>query len=368
MANDRVIEDVSTEDTLATDIPFIGDLTTLDAITAATPPFAIMMIGQMIAPPEYSDHVMYVVLITGIIGLLALVATPHHTPLGKFMQNFLHHQRRPSKVRYRRNNESEDVLDRSFLEYDERAQDLTEVNRIYPQYDTLELDDGTMVGALRVTSANLDTADPQRQMSAIQEAKDFFENTLNFDLQLYITTHGFDAETALSQYRERLNDDELKNNPILEYHCRNHIRWVTQRMGGRPIREFYMVVPVTREEIREQDEDDETVSSSLEALPVIGKAFGVTVEDDYKMTTNEVRLEQISEVDSRLETLRSQFVNAIGEETEAERVVASQYAAILREFWEGELVDDDEFKHLIGKLPIIIGENDDVPQLGDHNE
>ena len=359
MVSERLTGNLQTDEVLLRNAPFAGDVSILDAFVGFGPAFVTLFLGQQIVPEDARFILFGVCAFLAFIGFLGLVVAPDHTPLGTYASRYWHHQRRPPEVRYRRKTE-QDILDRGLIEYDERTQELSHVEKIYPQYDVIELDDGRIVGAVEVFAGNLDTADAERQQSIVRSVRDFFNNSLDFPITFYITTHGFEPESMLRDYRERLEDDVARNNAIIQYYINHHIRWVGTRMGGQPMREYYVLVPVTEREVYESLGGEETVGNSLNELPIVGALVGKSDEEEYSLSPDELKLRQISLVDERIGSLEGNFVSSIGEEADSQRVEAGHFAALLKEYWEGEQVDRDDFAEKVGMSPVTIGKTDDI--------
>jgi hypothetical protein len=262
------------------------------------------------------------------------------------------------------------VLSRTFFEKDERTQDLSELERIHPQYDAFELSDGTVVGGLKVKCANLDTASPERREAAVDNATSFFDTSLQFPITYFITTHTFDAVPHAKLY-----DQQVKNgidNPILRYYASHHARWLRTRLGGQLIREFYIMVPVSEQDITDRRGESDTFGGTLRTLPVIGRVFSGAVADDEdggnQMTTREMRLQQFHELNERLSVVQGQFLETIDDNSGADLLTAAQLAALVKEYWEGEAVDFRSFQHLVDTLPVIVGEADGIDYTFNNNE
>lgn len=358
--SERLTANLSTGDNIATSLPLgIGDVSTLDAITAFGPAIGFLFIGQQFIPVGYESLTLIIVVVLGLLGIAGLIIAPQHTSLGTFASRFWHHNRRPEEVRYRRKGTEEDVLERSLIEYDERTQDLHHVERIYPQYDVIELTDGQMVGAMQVMPANLDTENNEYINSIIGSAKSFYDNSLDFPIVFYLTTHGLETDKLLKPYRKRESDDDVRDSPILEYYVKHHQRWIEQLMGGRPTRQYYILIPVSEEEVYESLGQEETISSSLSNIPIIGGMIGsASDEDEFKLSENELKMNQISMINDRRSAVQGGLIGAIGEEADSEPVNATEFAAILKEYWEGEDVSREDYNGLVGTMPVVVGKSD----------
>lgn len=358
--SERLTTNLSTGDNIATAVPFgIGDISTLDAITAFGPAILFLFLGQQVIPAGFETLTLLIVVFLGILGIVGLIIAPQHTSLGTFASRFWHHNRRPDEVRYRRKGTEEDVLERSLIEYDERTQDLHHVERIYPQYNVIELTDGQMVGAMEVMPANLDTENNAYIQSIIRSVKGFYDNSLDFPMVFYLTTHGLETDKLLEPYQNRESDDDVRESPILEYYVKHHQRWIEQLMGGRPTREYYILFPVTEDEVYESLGQEETISSSLSGIPIIGSMVGsATDEDEFKLSQNELKMNQISMINDRRATVRGGLIGAIGEEADSKPVTATEFAALLKEYWEGDDVSREDYDGLVGTMPVVVGDSD----------
>ena len=360
---DRITADVDTGDVVLPNVPVVGSLSFADTIIGLGPGFALLIITQTLLPESLTIYSVVAAGFGFLIGALGLIAAPEHTSLGTYASRIMHYYRRPSEVRYRRKNEPEDdAIERPFFEMEGRVQELSYVKKIYPEDKAIELEDGTICGAIRVTAANLDAAEPDERARAVGNAQNFFDNILDFDIMMYMTTRGFDWDDATSHYAERAQQEEVKDHLVLDYYANHHRRWVRDNMGGMPIRHHYIIAPVDESEVYQGVGGEDTVTSGLVNLPIIGRFVkSASDSEDFKLTKKEMKLKQLSKLDQRLQTLQGQFIGQIGnEETKAERLTSAEYAALLKEYWEGEVVSQDQFDELVSSYPIIISEHDDV--------
>jgi hypothetical protein len=359
---DRIVADVDTEDVVLPNLPLVGSLNFADTIIGFGPAVALLILTQFFLPEELAIYSVLAAAVGLLFGVLGLVAAPDHTSLGTYASRVMHYYRRPSVVRYRRKTEKEDVIERPFFEADERVQNLAYLKKIYTEDKAIELEDGTMCGALRVTAANLDAAEGSSRGRAVSNAQNFFDNRLDFPIMLYLTTRGFDWDETTNHYGERGNDPEVRDHLVLDYYIQHHRRWVRDNMGGHPIREHYIIVPVEEDEIYKGVGGEDTVTSGLVSLPIIGRFVkSASDTDEYKLTNQEVKLKQMTELDERLQTLQGQFIDQVGdEETSAERLTSAQYATLLKEYWEGEVVSEEQFNQVVSSYPIIVSGHDEA--------
>jgi len=336
---------------------------TLDDLLVGATPFMIgVVLTAYILPPRYR-FLGYGVSVAGlVVGAIAIYATPDHMKASEWVNTYFHHLRRPKEVEHVRYNfdsvrEQTDFPESNFYELSERTQELTDVERIHKEREAIERSDGAYIGAVRVEPANMALATDRRWEENVSAFADFFNNSVEWPVQVYSTTSEFPIEKYLRRRERRLEDDDVIGNPIFRRLIDEWLNWYPRELEtrGTNIREHYIIVPVLREEVTEE-EDTESVAGALSEIPVVGSLVGALASDGT-LSEEEIQTRALGELDERIRMVKNEGIQNL-DGCRAHRIKAAGLVALLSEFWEGERAEYANAAALVRENPVIAGEAD----------
>ncbi|MFP4174925.1 MAG: VirB4 family type IV secretion system protein, partial [Halobacteriales archaeon] len=314
---------------------------TLDDLLVGGTPFIVAVLLTAYVLPPSLRYVGYVLAVIGlVVGAVAVYAAPDYLTASEWVSTYVHHLRRPKEVTHVRYDfdsarEQRDFPESRFYELEERTQELTDIERVHTDRDAVERRDGAYVGAVRVEPANMALATDRRWRDNVAAFADFFNNSVEWPLQLYSTTTEFPVDDYLRRRERRLDDNDVSGNPVFRRLIEEWLDWYPRELEARGtnIREHYVVVPVRRDEVTGADGGDGFLAA-LANLPVVGGVFGLFSSGDG-MTEDEVRERALGELDERLRMVENEGIQNL-DGCRAHRVDSDELVRILAEFWEGE--------------------------------
>jgi len=336
---------------------------TLDDLLVGATPFMVgVVLTAYILPARYR-FIGYAVSIAGLlVGALAIYATPDHMKASEWVKTYFHYLRRPREVEHVRYNfgsvrEQTDFPESRFYELSERTQELTDVERIHKERDAVERSDGAFVGAVRVEPANMALATDRKWEENVSAFADFFNNSVEWPVQMYSTTSKFPIKKYLRRRERRLDDDDVVGNPIFRRIIEEWLDWYPRELEtrGTNLREHYIIVPVRRQDVTE-DTDTEGVTDALSDVPVVG-SFVDALSSDGMLPEEEIEARALGELDERLSMVKNEGIQKL-DGCRAHRVEAAGLVSILSEFWEGERAEYANAAALVRENPVIAGEAD----------
>jgi hypothetical protein len=336
---------------------------TLDDLLVGGSPFIVaVLLTAYVLPPELR-YIGYVLAVVGaVIGAVAVYATPDYLTASEWVSTYLHHLRRPTHTEHVRYDfasarEQRDFPESRFYEVSERTQELTDIDRVYKDQAAVERADGAFVGAVRVEPANMALTTDRRWRDNVAAFADFFNNSVEWPVQLYSTTTEFPIEDYLRRRERRLDDDDVSGNPVFRRLINEWLDWYPRELEARGtnIREHYVIVPVRRDEISGADEG-EGVLDELADLPVLGGIFGSLASGDG-MPEEELQSRALDELDERLRMVKNEGIQNL-DGCRAHRVEAGGLVRLLAEFWEGEPADFADMDGAVRENPIVAGDFD----------
>ncbi|AWB28433.1 hypothetical protein [Halococcoides cellulosivorans] len=237
---------------------------------------------------------------------------------------------------------------------DERTQDLTNIERAWPGADAIQRTDGSMEAFIEVDPGNMDFA-MSDDWAQLQDAGEQFANKeLNSKLKLHATTRSFPVEQITETIEDRLNDEDVTENPIFEELLEEYRENRPKEMRDRGIQQvrYYLGVEVTPLEVYDRYRDEGTPAEKLTQFPVIGFLFNPFVTRRKDLTDVEHRVQMFEKLDERVNDVRTEFIQqAAG--WSARRLSTVELFVLNMDFWNGREHDHDKAERFVRQQPII---------------
>jgi len=322
---------------------------TLSDTLLVMPGMFMMILSLGVVPPILTLQAMFVSLCMILFGIIAVFTAPSHYDSTQWVMLHLRHRIRPPEYRHNEyqaeQKQREQTIDPSHgimtsaFSPAQRTQDFLGIQRVYPSsddgYDTgaVELEDGTLIGAIRVDPANMTLSTHNEWRNAVGELTSLV-NTLRYPVQIHYTTREFDAQQFLQPYEERLTDADVMSEPVLEELLNDFLQWYPYQLAESSTRiaEFYVIVGVKEEEV-ERSARTEGLSDKLEDLPLFSLFFGEEEHDEPEAIQ---RGKQRNQLFDRLEDIKFRLSDIEG--VDAERVTAESHAQVISRAWRREKV------------------------------
>jgi hypothetical protein len=171
----------------------------------------------------------------------------------------------------------------------------------------------------------------------------------------------FDPTKQVDMYEDRLEDSRVfQNDPLLQEYISDRISFITAMSLGSYIRRFYIICEVPKHELITEEAQAGEMKRALENIPpgnlwsslyVYFKGQNLTMMSDQELKTR-----QLERLDERRGEIANQIEGKLGCSTET--LDADEVGVLLKEFWEGVHVNEDEQKGFIRRNPYVKGEAD----------
>jgi hypothetical protein len=112
----------------------------------------------------------------------------------------------PLRSRFLGNRFYDAPVDPDVVEGGQRAQDIAPIEKAYRGEYAIECEDGSFIGAIRITPANLSTADGGAWHQNVVQLASILTSAVSFDAQMAETMRAVDYRSRLEDYRERTSD------------------------------------------------------------------------------------------------------------------------------------------------------------------
>jgi hypothetical protein len=353
--------DLTGQSTLLEGLPFVGEFlsnaSARDFIYAVViPVFGTMLLFEQL-PDQFSQYGVYAIFIVALLGTGLVAVIPEYTSLSGLLNQYKIFKTRASESRMVESSEDEKVNHRKW-ETSESTIEKTHVKKVYGDEGVIERDDGVIVAAMKVEGMNLDKATQRTQNEATQSFRNFLNSSLDFPIQIYLTTRKFDSTEFLQKYEDRLEDSEIQENPIMEMYLNHYIERTPIFLSQQYYREYYILVPVSTWDVRR--ESREGGSLNFESIPSFGdflaELFGSS--DVGKLTDDQIKQRQIDEAKKRMRKIKQAGIAPLDGARGNILEDANEYSALIKEFWEGRDMSNRDNSELIRNQPISMGRLD----------
>lgn len=219
-----------------------------------------------------------------------------------------------------------------------RAEDVTRVKRAHPEDDCIERVDGGYVRILSVTPTNMafiTREERERRISGFERLL----NGSNMKLQPYVRTTDFDVDEHTKYYNDRLEDSDVKSNPVLESLIKSYKReMIGRRMrnSGASVREYYMVIEITDDELESGVDLSTTASDRILSRLTFG-LIGTRTSELDEMKEKEIHNEKIEQLTKREQTVVRDLERVTG--VSVSRLSTAQMMNLLKKTWSGRGYD-----------------------------
>ena len=322
---------------LGTGTKLLGSYTLTDLAVALFPGVVVVLVVQIVLP---SDLAIQGYQLDGLtlplaglmiaVGAIFVYLTPAYTTSADWVTSMVGFHAGASEIDH------------------EAARAYTQIERVYPDRGAIERTDGAMVGLVQVIPPTMALATDEEWTQKADSFQDFLNTTVEFPIQIYSTTQPFPVEKHLARYESRLDDPDVDANPQLESLIENYIEWYERELADRrmTIRDHYVVVPVSPEEVRFEQA---SIAEQLAELPVLG----LFVRELFAPRAAVEREALIDELDDRLDRVRSGLRGIEG--CTAHRVDATEATKIIGEYWSDESMAYGDLDRLLRTQGIVGG-------------
>lgn len=215
---------------------------------------------------------------------------------------------------------------------DSSTDSIAKLSQFRPEADAAERVDGAMLGAVRVDAAALTLASNDERIDAVDELGGAF-NGFDFPFQIHSTTRRVDPERLTKPYERRKHDPDVRDTPALAKVVEAYARELPTefRERGTSTHEHAIIVPVRPAEVQV---NDKLADTWLTSLPLAGGVIETYLAAQSGLDDDQLRHEQLDELDKRLDTVAS----AVGDvsDCETERLSGADLATIIEEYWLGD--------------------------------
>ncbi|WP_058365566.1 hypothetical protein [Haloparvum sedimenti] len=282
-----------------------------------------------------------------VLGVAAVSATPTHRSAASWLADVGRFyllrprvtQREPTNDDTAAQDRRRQSPDRSLSEYlpftvDETTQELTQIERTWPDAAAVQRTDGTMEAFLEVRPGNMDFAMADDWASVQAAGAAFANDELDFPLTVYATTRTFPTDQLVAQLEERLTDPDVSDNPVFEQLVEEYRRERPDELADTQQVRYYLGVEVAPYEVYERHDDERSPAQRLTTIPVLGVLVRPFVTRRERLTEAELRGRALSKLDDRIRAVQTELVGTVSGWS-ARRLSTVELFGLALRFWTG---------------------------------
>lgn len=322
---------------LGTDAKLLGSYTLTDAAVALFPGVIVVLVIQTVLPASLSIRgyqiqglTLPLAAMAMVVGVLFVYLTPTYTSSLDWVLMMLRFKRQPRTEGY------------------ETATAYTQIERVYPDRNVLERQDGAFLAFVQVLPPPMALATETEWEAKATGFQEFLNTAVTFPLQIFSTTQAFPVETYLAHYRARRTDADVKANPRLRALIDNYIEWYERDLRARQmtIRDHYVVIPITPQEVRFERE---SMLNKLVGIPVVGTFISAW----NAPSLSEQRAAMFETLEDRTRRVEAGIREIEG--CQASRVSAADASRLVAEFWAGKAIEYGDLANALRTKPLVGG-------------
>lgn len=350
-----VPESVGSKDILFENLPLIGTVEFFDGILVLAPSFIFLMVGDLILPGFLEEYTMMIAIFIAFLGSLFLIIKPDYMTLYEWLQSIKSYRDRQKQLEKK----ITDTDGKPFESYDAVPDDdtrkLTLVSRVFPERKAIELENGDIISILEFTGSNLDMASMEIKLNTVQSYSRSVSSQLQEDIQFYLPMRPVSLDSTKSVYQENLEGRtySVDNEDYMEEYLRDRVSWLQGLGDSSFVREQYVVIKVTDQDVYDQSQS--VGQSGIEQVPggdVIKDIYAGITGEGAIQSENEVRRKKLRELQNRAETIGNTL--SVGPGNDYKIASSEKSIALIKEFWEGEKILDDEIQSMSSEHPFPV--------------
>lgn len=354
-------ESLGTEDVLFENAPIVGKIDFYDGVIIFSPAFSYMLLGDLITPASLEPYNLIFSLILAILGLSLLLLKPKYMSLFEWFKIRRDYKNREKDLSKNYTDENGKPFDSISIVPDDDTRQLTKADKVYPERNVIELDDGTLISILEFTGSNLDMSSQEKITNTIVQYSQKLSSQLQNDIQFYMPMRPVSTESTEARYKEQQDklDVETDGDEFLDVYLQDRRTWVDNLSTSSFIREQYVVIPVRKNEV--YSDNSSTSDGGVSDIPGgelikdiwIGLTGQKVIESEQERTRRQLR-----ELSKRRDTVGNML--SVGPGNTYSIVEYNKCIGLIKEFWEGEKIKSDEMNALSNNYSFSVSDLENI--------
>lgn len=354
-------ESIGSSDILFENAPVIGTVEFYDGIIIFAPAFAYMLLGDIITPAPLEPYGIFITILIALLGMSLLLIKPNYMSLYDWFDIQKKYKNREKDLKKHYTNENGGPFESMSIVPDDDTRKLTMADKVYPERNVIELDNGTMISILEFTGSNLDMASQEKIVNTVNQYSQRLSSQLQEDIQFYMPMRPVSMQSTISRYQKQGKELTVEDeyDEFLEVYLNDRAAWVQNLSTSTFIREQYVVVPVTVNEVYTNSSSSGGISDIPGGELIQDILMGLTGQQAIE-SEQELKRKQLRELSKRRDTIGN--ILNVGPGNSHSVVEYNKCIALIKEFWEGDKIQTDEMNALSNNYSFTVSSLDKIQE------
>lgn len=339
-------------------LPFVGSVEFQDGLIASMPVIGFLFLSGIIIPDAYSQFRLVLVGIGAMASLIALLVKPNYLTLTEFLQLQREYRSKPKEFSKSLDKSIETVR----VNEDSDTRTKLGINKIYPEYNVVEREDGVMVSVVEVSGVDIDVLGMEGDWNSYAtELMNIMTGQVEEDIQFFMPMRQYDPSAQASRLDSRLDDPRIADDALLAQYARDRIQFHRAMAERAFYRKYYIIVKTNPSEVVSKSDYQQTgMVAILDNFPVVGEGLkgiymGLKNIQFGMLSDRELTYKQLDLANEKAAQYRSIFDGVAGN---AWVLTGNEIGIILKEFWEGVSISEDQKENYLREQPYVLGPED----------
>lgn len=349
-------ESVGSKDILLENAPLIGTVQFFDGVLVLLPSFIFLMVADFILPSFLSQYSVIIAPIIALLGFSMLIIKPKYMSLFSWLKGKWSYRKRDKNMEKNMNSVNGEPFESFEAVPDDDTRNLTLVSRVFPERRAIELENNDIISMVEFSGSNIDMASTDLKYNIVDSYAKSVSSGIDKDVQFYMPMRPVSLDSTIDLYQNNINSgvDFVDNKEYMEQYLQDRLNWLNNLSDSSSVREQYVVIKVTDSDVYREglNTSDSTGIESLPGGEVINDIRkGVTGENKIR-SKQELRRRKLRELQNRRENIAG--VLNVGPGNDYKVVSGRKCVSLIKEFWEGNKIYEDEMKSMESQYPFPV--------------
>jgi len=328
------------------DAPVAGTVELSDSILTFGPAFLFLMFGEGLFPEQIVFMHLPTTAGLAFAGILSLLAKPQYKTVYGWVSDYYEFRGRPTEKEKRIQTDGGKPIKSKKMAPDADTRELTNLKKLHPYHNAVELDDGTMAAIIEFTGSNMELTSANQKRSVVKSYTKSISEIKN-PIQFYFPMRNVSLGSTIDKY-----DGEKSDSEFMREYKRDRVSWLKGIESGSYVRRSYVIVTVRPSEVYTDNLPGQ--GSGIEQAPggeIIKDFKRILLGSSDIKSDRERRERQYSELDERTDRIKQILKGGPG--NESERLNSDEIITLYKEYWEGTNILEENSDAVSRNQPLV---------------
>lgn len=335
------------------DLPIVGTVEFMDGLIATIPVLGFMILSGSVIPEGQSQLQLVFIGMGASVSVIALLVKPNYLTLNEFISVHRNYRDKDREL----DKDLSKTVETVKVNEDPDTRNKLGINRIYPNYNVVEREDGSMLSFIELSGVDIEVLGTQQEWRSHASA---LMNTLNGnvdeDIQIFMPMRQYDPTAQVSMLEERSNDPKIMDDDLLTWYSIDRINFHQAMAEEGFYRKFYVIIRTNKSEVVSENAYQQTgIVAVLDSIHPALKQMYTSIRDMQFgiLSPREVKNKQLNQANEKATSYATIFEGKSGGQT---RVLSgNEIGVLMKEFWEGRNIGEDQAEEYLRTQPYVMG-------------